>query len=72
MFLGQLHEEILRQRFGSSTELSKSVAKTMSRMYEETPAFHCDSSTLEAAKEVASCHYEFETSWGKDVSLMSQ
>lgn len=43
----------------------------MSGMTEETPTFHCNSSNLKAAEEVASCLYEFDTCWGTEVSMMT-
>ncbi|KAJ8627830.1 hypothetical protein MRB53_021137 [Persea americana] len=63
---GQVHE-VSRERYGRSWELSKSIVKIMSGMTEETPTFHCNSSNLKAAEEVASCFYEFDTCWGTEV-----
>ncbi|XP_058072599.1 cellulose synthase-like protein H1 [Magnolia sinica] len=53
--------------FGDSTEFSKSVVPIMSGKYEESSSPSDFSATLEAAKEVADCQYEFNTRWGKEV-----
>ncbi|XP_058072597.1 cellulose synthase-like protein H1 isoform X2 [Magnolia sinica] len=66
----ELHENALDRGFGHSTKFSKSVARIMSGKHEESYSPSDFSTTLEAAKEVADCQYEFNTRWGKEVGLM--
>ncbi|XP_058072602.1 cellulose synthase-like protein H1 [Magnolia sinica] len=61
------HENALDKGFGHSTKFSESVARIMSRKYEESSSPSDFSATLEAAMEVADCRYEFNTCWGKEV-----
>ncbi|XP_058072607.1 cellulose synthase-like protein H1 isoform X1 [Magnolia sinica] len=64
---GKLHENALDKGFGHTMKFSESVARIMSGKYEESSKPSDFSTTLEAAKEVADCKYEFNTRWGKEV-----
>ncbi|CAN8247689.1 unnamed protein product [Cochlearia groenlandica] len=55
------------REFGSSKELVKSVAFALQR--NENPQ-NTLTNSLEAAKEVGNCQYEYQTSWGKTIGWL--
>ena len=63
LFAGKLSEKDIV--FGTSEEFVESAAQALEGKIFKPNANLCDS--LEAAKEVASCGYEYGTAWGKQV-----
>ncbi|CAL0333934.1 unnamed protein product [Lupinus luteus] len=62
-----ISEKELKQKFGGSEELVKSVADALEgRSYSPHDDINV-SNTLEAASEVASCGYEYANGWGQQV-----
>lgn len=61
--VGALSEKETKQKFGASKEFVESATHAL----EETTFSLFKSLDLEAASEVASCDYEYNTAWGKEV-----
>ncbi|XP_068661746.1 cellulose synthase-like protein H1 [Aristolochia californica] len=63
----KLNEESLQRKVGNSKQFAASVARLLCGGNEETNHLRAISSNVEAAIEVASCSYEFNTCWGDEV-----
>lgn len=61
-----LAEGSLAREFGSSKEIVKSVVEALQGKSNPQQAI---TNSIEIAKEVGNCHYEYQTSWGKTVIL---
>lgn len=60
-----------KQVFGDCRELLDSAAHIRSANMKTSGKLIDLSAKIEAAKQVASCTYEFNTSWGKEVTFNS-
>ena len=66
--VGKLTDERIQKTFGNSKEFTKTAARILSGL---SGISHCPYDLLnrvEAAQEVATCSYEYGTSWGTKVS----
>ncbi|XP_057506116.1 cellulose synthase-like protein H2 isoform X3 [Actinidia eriantha] len=61
----KLSNQALQKTFGGSMEFTKSAGQILSSMKTSSP--HELLSSLEAAKQVAGCSYEYGTLWGREV-----
>ncbi|KAK2988613.1 hypothetical protein RJ640_026110, partial [Escallonia rubra] len=64
---GKIGDGDMQKRFGKSVELTESATRILSGANIKTDAPESLSSSLEVANEVASCSYEYGTSWGIEV-----
>ena len=62
---GKLAYEETLQEFGSSKELIKSVVLALKG---NTNPSNCLRNSIQASYQIASCEYEYGTSWGTKVS----
>ncbi|MQL76730.1 hypothetical protein Taro_009128 [Colocasia esculenta] len=63
-------EPELERKFGSSRELKESAMEVLMGASKTTLAIKDLSSSVYAAQQVASCTYEFGTSWGEEVGFV--
>ncbi|KAF7114629.1 hypothetical protein RHSIM_RhsimUnG0081900 [Rhododendron simsii] len=64
---GKLSDQNLRKTFGSSMEFTKSAAQILSGSKSSSSNPHDLLSSVEAANQVATCVYEYDTAWGREV-----
>ncbi|KAM0009567.1 putative cellulose synthase (UDP-forming) [Helianthus debilis subsp. tardiflorus] len=62
-----ISNEDLRKIFGKSTELRELAAQILSETNSKIENRSCPSNFIEAATHVASCSYEYGTSWGAQI-----
>ncbi|CAF2288164.1 unnamed protein product [Brassica napus] len=62
-----LAEGSLAREFGSSKEIVKSVVEALQGKSNPQQAI---TNSIEIAKEVGNCHYEYQTSWGKTIGWL--
>ncbi|KAI3675198.1 hypothetical protein L1987_84784 [Smallanthus sonchifolius] len=65
-----MSNEDLHKMFGKSVELRESAAQILSESNSKIENRRSPSNFIEAAIHVASCSYEYGTSWGKQVGLL--
>ena len=68
LLLEKLSNQALQNTFGGSMEFTKSAGQILSSMKTSSP--HELLSSLEAAKQVAGCSYEYGTLWGRKVRFI--